>query len=61
MPSTAVHGSSYTKYVSNELKKIMRKQMPDMLHLKPPTEHAVNKMIKNLHAAAKNSKGIAVR
>lgn len=31
----------------------MRKQVPDMSLVKPPIEHAVNKMVKNLHAAAK--------
>jgi len=34
------------------LQEIMRRQLPDMSHIKPPTESASQKMIKNLRAAA---------
>lgn len=61
MPSTALYGLPYTKYVSNELKKIMRKQMPDMSHVKQPTEHAIHKMIKKLHTASKTVSSDAVK
>ncbi len=30
----------------------MKRKIPDMSHLKPPTEHAVYPMIRNLRAAA---------
>lgn len=35
-----------------QLQKIMKCRMPDLSHIKPPTEHAVYAMIRNLHAAA---------
>jgi hypothetical protein len=37
------------------LRKMMERQLPDLSHLKPPTELAIKKMIRNLWAAAKNS------
>ncbi len=33
----------------------MKRNMPDMSHIKPPTKHAAEIMIKNLNALAKNS------
>lgn len=32
--------------------EMMKRQLPDMSHVKPPTESAASKMIKNLRAAA---------
>jgi len=37
-----------------QLNKIMKYKKPDMSQVKPPTEHAVKKMARNLRAAAKN-------
>ncbi len=34
------------------LQELMKRQLPDMSHIKPPIESAAQKMIKNLHAAA---------
>lgn len=36
------------------VQKIMKRKIPDMSHIKSPTELAVKKMIRNLHAADKN-------
>ncbi|MES2971271.1 MAG: hypothetical protein V4702_03060 [Patescibacteria group bacterium] len=35
-----------------KLQMIMKRRIPDMSHIKPPKEHAVYAMIRNLHAAA---------
>ena len=34
------------------LQEMMRRRLPDMSHIKPPTESAAQTMIKNLRAAA---------
>jgi len=34
-----------------KLQEIMKRQYPDVSHIKPPTESAASKMVKNLRAA----------
>lgn len=34
------------------LKELMRRRMPDLSHIKPPTDSATQTMIKNLRATA---------
>lgn len=36
-----------------QLTEIMKRQLPDMSHVKPPTELAIKKMLRNLRSATK--------